>query len=50
MSVPERIKVKVFYRDHPKYVNALLEAFDDPKNSEKWDRVEEEREAMRNEP
>jgi hypothetical protein len=49
IQVPEEIKVKVFYRNHPKFVEALLQAFKDPKNPEVWKRVDEEREIMNNE-
>lgn len=47
--VPEEIKVKVFFRDHPNFVNALLNAFDNPDDPEAWKKVDEEREIMKEE-
>ncbi len=48
MLTPKTSWIKLKYRNHPEYVNALIKAMTHPDNKELWDNVEVERQRMNN--
>jgi hypothetical protein len=44
--MPREKWLEIRHPNHPEYVQAVKEAWADPNNQEKWDRVEEERKKM----